>query len=1039
LTRLANPRISVRDQFGNVANSTVVVSASIGAGAVGAIMSGTTSISLTAGVGNFTTLSLNKAFTGYTLDFASGGLATATCTAFNIVHAAASQLTLSTQPSTINAGSAISPSPVVSLFDALGNACTSDNASVVRCTIFSNPSTGSLRLTTAITTPVTQVDVTAVAGVVTFNNLTIDKVGNGYTLSFAGVSPVALTAVTSNPFAVNPGAPASATVATQPTNAVAGTIVSPFPSVQIKDQFGNNVTTDNATQVTATISTNPGTSTLGGNTTAQASGGVATFNNLTLNKTGTGYILTFTPNSFTGPVASSTFNITPAPAATMAVTAQPTSPATAGATIAGNPAVTLSDNFGNICTNDNATVVTVAIGTNPTVGSTLSGTVSKPVTAGVASFTNLSIQKSGVGFTLSFSANGITGVTSNAFTENPAAPAAISIVTPPGNGTAGSPFGQPVINVVDAFGNLCTNNSAVSITAAIGFDPNGTGISTINAASTVTIQITSGVASWAALAAGSQLRIDRAGAGFTLLFTGTAGVASATSTAFTIVHGAATKLAITTQPNNATAGQTFNTQPVIEVQDAFSNKVVTSSASVLAAFVLDGPGGGTGLPLGNTAAALSGSSTVSANTGIASFSNLRVDQAGVGFKLRFTSGVLTLIDSAAFTVLPGAPNQLTLSTQPAGARGGEVFDTQPVVQVKDAFGNVVTFDNTSVVTVALGNDPSVGTSGFTGTLTKTAVAGIATFTNLKINKAAAGYTLSFSVPGITNPAVSTALTVAIGAPKTLAVVTNPAGFRASISGVVQPLTTQPVVQAKDLGGNVCTNNSALVITAAIGADSTLGAAVLSGTKPQTVSAGVATWTDLAISTAGTFTLNFTAPGGVTSIASASFTLLLGPVALTTVNLDDRDNDGTVSARDLLQFQFDELLKVSSVPTANNAGQLDTALGLSGGATFGVNATAVVADDQKSIWVTLAAGETVSAGTTTSDPAPTIQNTNNEPDVTPTPINIGGPATDTFAPTLDSITANGGNPDVVGVGVYTIVATYSDDQTQPQITIVAPTP
>jgi hypothetical protein len=73
----------------------------------------------------------------------------------------------------------------------------------------------------------------------------------------------------------------------------------------------------------------------------------------------------------------------------------------------------------------------------------------------------------------------------------------------------------------------------------------------------------------------------------------------------------------------------------------------------------------------------------------------------------------------------GPATQLTVTTQPAGAVELVPFGTQPVVQIRDAAGVLVSNDSTTQVTAAL----SGGTGGATlgGTFTATAVNGVATF------------------------------------------------------------------------------------------------------------------------------------------------------------------------------------------------------------------------------------------------------------------------------------------------------------------------
>jgi hypothetical protein len=75
--------------------------------------------------------------------------------------------------------------------------------------------------------------------------------------------------------------------------------------------------------------------------------------------------------------------------------------------------VTAQDAGGNTATGFVGNV-TIAIKTNPASG-TLAGTLTVAAAAGVASFTNLSINNPGTGYTLSAASSGLTGATSLAF------------------------------------------------------------------------------------------------------------------------------------------------------------------------------------------------------------------------------------------------------------------------------------------------------------------------------------------------------------------------------------------------------------------------------------------------------------------------------------------------------------------------------------------------------------------------------------------------------------------------------------------------
>src|SRR5262249_44695898 len=147
----------------------------------------------------------------------------------------------------------------------------------------------------------------------------------------------------------------------QPTDAVAGQALSPAVTVQVLDQFDNLVTTDGR-DVTLALGSNPGGGGRAAWTAGAASGGVATFGDITVDKTGSGYTLSATAAGVTG-ADSASFAITPAAADHLVFSQQPTT------TVAGqaiSPAVTVQvlDQFGNLVTGDGRDV-TVALGSNP--------------------------------------------------------------------------------------------------------------------------------------------------------------------------------------------------------------------------------------------------------------------------------------------------------------------------------------------------------------------------------------------------------------------------------------------------------------------------------------------------------------------------------------------------------------------------------------------------------------------------------------------------------------------------------------------------
>src|SRR5207253_2048823 len=344
----------------------------------------------------------------------------------------------------------------------------------------------------------------------------IDKVGSGYTLT---ASATGLT-TTSGPFAITPAAAKQLAFTVQPTDVPAGAPITPAVQITARDQFGNTASgfTGN---VTVAIGNNAGGGTLSGTTTQAAVSGVATFGTLNIDKTGTGYTLTASSTGLAA-TTSTGFAVTAAAATRLVFTVQPGNTA-AGSAITPAVQVTARDAFGNTATGFTGSV-TVAIGTNP-AGGALSGTLTVAATAGIATFSNLSIDKSGTGYTLTAAATGVTGQASTAFNIRPGAATHLAFTVEPAGGTANAALAPPVqVTAQDAFGNRDTAYTA-TVTVALAANPGG-----------ATLSGTTSIAAVAGVATYSTLRLDKVGTGYTLTATAS-GLTSATSTPFNIVAG----------------------------------------------------------------------------------------------------------------------------------------------------------------------------------------------------------------------------------------------------------------------------------------------------------------------------------------------------------------------------------------------------------------------------------------------------------------------------------------------------------------------
>jgi hypothetical protein len=87
-----------------------------------------------------------------------------------------------------------------------------------------------------------------------------------------------------------------------------------------------------------------------------------------------------------------------------------------------------------------------------------------------------------------------------------------------------------------------------------------------------------------------------------------------------------------------------------------------------------------------------------------------------------------------------AATQIAISRQASGAAAGILITTQPIVQIRDIEGHVVSTGAASTAEVRV----TVSSGGtLVGTKIVTAVAGVARFTDLNLSGLKATYTLTF--------------------------------------------------------------------------------------------------------------------------------------------------------------------------------------------------------------------------------------------------------------------------------------------------------
>jgi Bacterial Ig-like domain (group 3)/FG-GAP-like repeat/FG-GAP repeat len=497
------------------------------------------------------------------------------------------------------------------------------------------------------------------------------------------------------------------------------------------------------------------------------------------------------------------------PGATQLKITQQPATGTAG-TVVGNVVVQVQDSSGNVVIGSTAAV---------TIASTpagVLGTLTVNAVNGVATFNSLSFNTAKT-YTLTASSAGLTSATSGNIVISAAAAAKLVITAQPINGTTGTPIGNVVVQVQDSFGNLVTGSTA---SVLVGSTP--TGVS-----GTTTVSAVAGVATFSNL-------VFNTPATYTLTASST-GLANGFSSPIAITLPAS-RLVITSQPASGTAG-TAIANVVVQVEDANGSLVTGSTAPVTMA---------------STPSGVSGTLTVSASGGIATFSNLVFTKA-TRYTLSATSPGLTTAKSTTIAISPAAANLLKIKQAPTFGKAGTLL-TKMVVQVQDAFGNLVTTSTAAVTVAATG--PGSFKAGSTATVN--AVAGAASFTNLELDTAGT-YTITASSPGLTSATTPT-IRVAAGAATKLAFTLQP------VNGTKNIKLPTVKVQVQDAFGNPVSSTASITMRANGPGSFTSGSTI-------TVSAanGVAIFNNLTLATPGMYTMTASSTG-LTSATSNSFTI-----------------------------------------------------------------------------------------------------------------------------------------------------------------------
>ena len=277
-----------------------------------------------------------------------------------------------------------------------------------------------------------------------------------------------------------------------------------------------------------------------------------------------------------------------------------------------------------------------------------------------------------------------------------------------------------------------------------------------------------------------------------------------TTTPVTVTPAAASKVVFETgyQPTSTFAGATMSTVKV-NVDDQYGN-IVTSYASNVTAAIASGPSNGQ----------LLGTTTMAAVGGVATFNTLSIDQAGTYTMSASGAGVGGVATSSSFPITPGSATQLAFTTPPASTPGtGTLLGSVGI--------SAASWNSTSQVV-------SITTS--------------------------AAHNLSngaiVTVTGISPTTYDGTFTVTVTSPTTFtyAMTDNPNPYA---GGGTVGVPVAVAVAVEDQYGNTVTSDTSNV---SLSLNTLSGDGALGGTQSANAVAGVATFSTLSITRAGSYTL-----------------------------------------------------------------------------------------------------------------------------------------------------------------------------------------
>ena len=663
------------------------------------------------------------------------------------------------------------------------------------------------------------------------------------TYRLAAVSTAGLRADTSAVVTVNAGPASRVEVANEPPSVGVETPLTPPIQVRIVDG-GGAIVAEAVDTVIAALLARPGTpAVLSGTLSVEASGGVATFDNLKVSAQGQGYRIVFRSKAAYVKDTTAFFNVEKVGAAAkLRLLNVPTS-ALAGGLLSPPPRVVAVDSAGTVVRTFSEGV-TLEITGGPDNAS-LAGTKESDAAEGVANFTNVWIPRSGTAYRLIAKAPDVASDTSPPFDVNVGPADALRFRTQPREYEYGAEMASTVeVEVVDAGGNLVSTATDSIVLSADPFYP-------LHATA---VRAVKGVATF------SGIKVDglppRRLTNLVASAAAQPALTRGVSQPFSSTPGKATKLHVVSTPKFVNQAQKFDDAIRVEVRDA-NDYPVPGDASEVTIVLGENPGKST----------LGGTLRKRAVGGVVTFDDLFLSRLGRGYTLVVSSGTLTADTSAAFTVI-GPAYRVAFVEQPSdGLRNGQLSG---VVQVQDSLG---TPRNAGTTTMALALGSTNARAVLAGTTVLTARAASARantptearISGVRITEEGNGYTLLASAPKLAADRSKPFNLQPHGLPHHLA-------FESAVpvstpSGTIAPAVVVSVLDSID---NVVVS-SADVISLAIDANPT--SATLNGTTTATALSGRATFAGLSLSASGTGYVLRATSGPISAAKSEPFAVV----------------------------------------------------------------------------------------------------------------------------------------------------------------------